>query len=86
MPNNIYAKRGKRTMFEFQHYKEKLEKKHEQELKDILVTYYLTKDLGPSSTANELGVPRQVVQHYINHFGLNEAKQQLIRDKAKNYN
>jgi DNA-binding transcriptional regulator LsrR (DeoR family) len=62
-------------VLDFQQYKEKLEHKHTLDLKDILADYYLKRDMGPSSTAKELGVPRQVVQHYINLFGLTEAKQ-----------
>ncbi|WP_416145285.1 hypothetical protein [Planococcus koreensis] len=73
-------------MLEFEGYKEKLEQEYKRDLKDILSAYYLTRDLGPSSTAKELGVPRQVVLHYINQFGLKEAKHQQIREKAKYLN
>ena len=41
-------------MLEFEDYKEKLEQEYKRDLKDILSAYYLTRDLGPSSTAKEL--------------------------------
>lgn len=72
-------------MFEFENYKQKLEVEHGQNLKEVLSEYYLTKNLGPSLTALELGVPRQVVQYYINKFNLIEQKRQLIQEKAKNF-
>lgn len=73
-------------MLEFENYIEKLEQEYKRDLKDILSAYYLKRDLGPSSTAKELGVPRQVVLHYINQFGLKEVKHQQIREKAKYLN
>lgn len=73
-------------MLEFEQYKEKLEQEYAQDLKDILSTFYLTRDLGPSLTAKELGVPLVVIVHYINELGLRELKHQLIRQRAKNFN
>ncbi len=86
MPKNIDRKQGGKTMLEFEQYKEKLEQEYNRDLKDILSAFYLTRDLGPSLTAKELGVPRKVIVHYINELGLRELKHQLIRKKAKNFN
>lgn len=86
VPNDLYRKQGGKTMLEFEQYKEKLEQEYKRDLKDILSAYYLTRDLGPSMTAKELGVPRKFIVHYINELGLKELKHQLIRKKAKNFN
>lgn len=81
----LTREQGEKTMLEFEKYKLKLELEYKRELKDILSAYYLTRDLGPSMTAMELNVPRQVVLHYIHEYGLKEFKHQLIREKAKNF-
>lgn len=72
-------------MFEFEDHKQKLEKEYGQNLKEVLSEYYLKRNMGPSLTALELGVPRQVVQYYINQFNLIEQKRQLIREKEMDF-
>ncbi len=72
-------------MFEFEDHKQKLEKEYGQNLKEVLSEYYLKRNMGPSLTALELGVPRQIVQYYINQFNLIEQKRQLIREKEMDF-
>lgn len=70
------------TMTGFGAYKEQVEKKYNQEMKEILKDLYITRDLGPSTSAKMLGVPRGVILHYINFYGLKAAKHQLIKKKV----
>lgn len=70
------------TVAGYETYKEQLEKRYNQELKEILTDLYIARDLGPSTSAKMLGVPRGVILHYINFYGLKAAKHQLIKKSS----
>ena len=55
-------------------YKEKLEKRFDKTIKDILVEYYIVKELGPSVGAKELDIPREAFLYYRNLYDLKEIK------------
>lgn len=70
------------TIKGFEAYKENLEKQYGKEMVEILEDFYIKRDLGPSTSAKMLGVPRGVVLHYINLYRLKAAKHQLIKKSA----
>ncbi|RNF39638.1 hypothetical protein [Planococcus salinus] len=63
-----------KEMGQYDFYKEKLEKRFDKSIKDILVEYYIVKELGPSVGAKQLKIPRQVFVHYCNLFRLKELR------------
>ncbi|TWT27708.1 hypothetical protein [Planomicrobium sp. CPCC 101110] len=69
-------------MGNYKSYKDKVEKKYNQDLKEILTTLYITNEQGPSVSAKQLGIPRQVFMHFVNHYGLKPLKLDDIKKKV----
>lgn len=69
-------------MTEMEKYKEKLNKQFGENLKEVVTSYYISNDLGPSRIAKELGVPRQVILHYIHLYELKSVKVEQIKRKS----
>ena len=61
---------------------EKLEKKYNKSIQELIHHYYIVEDEGPSVTARELGIPRNAVLHFIYEFNLRELKHQNIKKKV----
>lgn len=71
-------------MNEFHQYQIQLEKEHGKNLKDIITEYYITKNLGPSTAAKELNIPRQAFIYFRNFYGLRETKHAL-QEQSKTF-
>ncbi|MTD30787.1 hypothetical protein [Planomicrobium sp. YIM 101495] len=60
----------------YQEIQERLESEHQKGMREILTDLYITQQLGPSCSAQRLGIPRQVFLHFRNQFGLKQVKYQ----------
>lgn len=68
-------------MEEIENYKKQLEEKFNKPMKDIIYEYYITKGLGPSVGAKELGIPRRVFIYFRNFYSLKEVKHAIMADQ-----
>ncbi len=59
---------------DYESYKNELESRFNRDLKEILIDYYINQEHGPSVSAQQLGIPRQVVVHFMNLYNLNDLK------------
>lgn len=71
-------------MEDYQQYQDQLEKEHNMPVKDIIAEYYITKNLGPSTAAKELNIPRQAFIYFRNCYGLREIKH-AIQEQSKTF-
>ncbi|WKA54011.1 hypothetical protein [Planococcus shixiaomingii] len=69
-------------MENYKFYKDKIEKKYKQDLKDVLTKLYITNEQGPSVSAKQLGIPRQTFMFFVNHYGLKSLKLDDIKKKV----
>lgn len=68
-------------MEEFEAYQARLEEQFGKPMKEIIYEYYITKNLGPSVGAKELGIPRRVFIYFRNYYSLKEVKHALHADQ-----
>ncbi|AQU80233.1 hypothetical protein [Planococcus faecalis] len=61
-------------MGEYESYKEKIEKRHNKALVEVIKDLYIHEDLGPSVSAKQLGIPRQAFIHFVQHYDLKKLK------------
>ena len=71
-------------MHPYQEQIEKLEKKYNRNVQELIFDYYIVQDEGPSVTARELGIPRNAVLHFIHEYNLRPIKHQNIKKKVAN--
>lgn len=61
-------------MMEFDAYREKVERKHNKALVELMKDLYVENDLGPSVSAKQLGMPRQAFMHFVHKYDLKKLK------------
>ncbi|ALS77860.1 hypothetical protein ACQKDD_17880 [Planococcus kocurii] len=61
-------------MVDYESYKEKVEKRHNKALVEVIKDLYVNEDLGPSVSAKQLGMPRQAFLHFVQHYDLKKLK------------
>lgn len=69
-------------MEEFEMYQTKLEAQFGKPMKEIIYEYYITKNLGPSVGARELGIPRRVFIYFRNYYSLKEVKHSILAENS----
>ncbi len=61
-------------MTAYESYKVKVEKRYNKPLIDVMEELYVSKDLGPSVSAKELGIPRRAFVYFVNQYELKKLK------------
>lgn len=61
-------------MTEYDSYREKVERRHNKPLVEVMKDLYITNNLGPSVSAKQLGIPRQAFMHFIREYDLKKLK------------
>lgn len=61
-------------MAEYDSYKEKVERRHNKPLVEVMEDLYVKNNCGPSVSAKQLGIPRQAFMHFIHEYDLKKLK------------
>ncbi|MGI2327666.1 hypothetical protein [Planococcus sp. YIM B11945] len=61
-------------MENYEYYKNKLEKQLNRDIKDIIKSFYIDNQQGPSVSAKELGIPRQAFMYFVQQFQLKDLR------------
>ncbi|WP_142827190.1 hypothetical protein [Planococcus soli] len=61
-------------MTEYDSYREKVERRHNKALVEVMEDLYIKNNLGPSVSAKQLGMPRQAFMHFVQEYGLKQLK------------
>ncbi|MBT2581239.1 hypothetical protein [Planococcus sp. ISL-109] len=69
-------------MTDYELVKKQLEKEHKQSIESIMYDYYIEQDLGPAVGAKKLGITRRAFVHFVQQFGFQVEKFDLIKKKC----
>lgn len=61
-------------MTEYDSYREKVERRHNKALVEVMKDLYIKDDVGPSVGAKQLGMPRQAFVHFVHEYDLKKLK------------
>lgn len=58
----------------YESYREKVESRHNKDLKEVMKELYIEEDLGPSVSAKKLGMTRQAFMYFVHEYDLKKLK------------
>ncbi|MBT2572008.1 hypothetical protein [Planococcus sp. ISL-110] len=61
-------------MTEYDSYREKVERRHNKALVEVIKDVYIKDNMGPSVSAKKLGMPRQAFVHFVHEYDLKKLK------------